>query len=70
MCSLMPNPSTTTVKLWLFVAIGLVCLTPLISSPVALLMGLLFTLFFIWAVKSGQYDDLDSPSTRILIEEE
>ncbi|WP_350432096.1 putative sulfate exporter family transporter [Shewanella sp. H8] len=38
----MPNPSTTTVKLWLFVAIGLVCLTPLISSPVALLMG--FTL--------------------------
>ncbi|WP_137224384.1 YeiH family protein [Shewanella sp. MEBiC00475] len=38
----MPNPSTTTVKLWLFVAIGLVCLTPLISSPVALLIG--FTL--------------------------
>ncbi|QDE33000.1 YeiH family protein [Shewanella polaris] len=38
----MPNPSTTAVKLWLFVAIGLVCLTPLISSPVALLIG--FTL--------------------------
>ena len=38
----MPNPSTTTVKLWLFVTIGLVCLTPLISSSVALLIG--FTL--------------------------
>jgi uncharacterized integral membrane protein (TIGR00698 family) len=29
-------------KLWLFVALGLFCLTPLISSPIALLMG--FTL--------------------------
>ena len=29
-------------KLWLFIAIGLICLTPFISSPIALLMG--FTL--------------------------
>lgn len=38
----MTNLSTTQYKMWLFVAIGLLCLTPLISSPVALLMG--FTL--------------------------
>ncbi|WP_434930910.1 YeiH family protein [Shewanella sp. HL-SH5] len=38
----MTNLSTTHYKMWLFVAVGLLCLTPLISSPVALLMG--FTL--------------------------
>ncbi|WP_434927549.1 YeiH family protein [Shewanella sp. HL-SH2] len=38
----MTNLSTTQYKMWLFVAVGLLCLTPLISSPVALLMG--FTL--------------------------
>ncbi|UCX03175.1 YeiH family protein [Shewanella glacialimarina] len=38
----MTNLSTTHYKMWLFIAVGLLCLTPLISSPVALLMG--FTL--------------------------
>ena len=38
----MTNLSTTQFKIWLFIAVGLLCLTPLISSPVALLMG--FTL--------------------------
>ena len=38
----MLNSATKNYKLWLFIVIGLFCLTPLISSPVALLMG--FTL--------------------------
>ena len=37
--------------------------------PIALLLGIGFTLFFIWAVKDGQYDDLDTPATRILFED-
>ncbi|UJF22365.1 YeiH family protein [Shewanella sp. OMA3-2] len=38
----MTNLSNPHYKMWLFVAVGLLCLTPLISSPVALLIG--FTL--------------------------
>ncbi|MCW3172201.1 putative sulfate exporter family transporter [Shewanella sp. FYR11-62] len=42
MSSLMLNSAVKNYKLWLFILMGLFCLTPLISSPVALLMG--FTL--------------------------
>ena len=38
----MLNSAVKNYKLWLFILMGLFCLTPLISSPVALLMG--FTL--------------------------
>lgn len=37
--------------------------------PIATLLVLSFVLFFIWAAKSGQFDDLDSPSKRILFED-
>ena len=30
----------------------------------------LFLIGFIWSVKSGQYDDMDSPSVRILFDNE
>ncbi len=43
------------IYLLLFVSLGLVCVI------VAL---------FIWTVKSGQYDDLDKPSFRILSDED
>ncbi len=38
--------------------------------PIALLLGLLGLVAFIWSIKSGQYDDLDGAAHRILIEED
>lgn len=35
----------------------------------SVLVALLFLIGFIWAVKSGQYDDTYSPSVRILFED-
>ncbi len=37
---------------------------------VSLLAAMVFLFLFIWAVKSGQYDDTYTPSVRILFEEE
>jgi cbb3-type cytochrome oxidase maturation protein len=34
--------------------------------PIALLLGATFAVFFVYAVRSGQYDDLDDPPERIL----
>ena len=34
--------------------------------PVALILGGIFVVLFILAVKSGQFDDLDDPPRRIL----
>ena len=36
---------------------------------VALIIGLGAWLFFLWAVKSGQYDDVEGPKYRMLDEE-
>lgn len=38
--------------------------------PAALLLGLLGLGAFLWALKSGQFDDLDGAAHRILFEEE
>ncbi|MCB0350907.1 MAG: cbb3-type cytochrome oxidase assembly protein CcoS [Bdellovibrionales bacterium] len=38
--------------------------------PMALLMGFIFIYLFIRVVRSGQYDDLDTPAIRILLDEE
>lgn len=38
--------------------------------PVALLLGLMWLVAFIWSLKSGQYDDLDGAANRILIDDE
>jgi cbb3-type cytochrome oxidase maturation protein len=35
----------------------------------SILVALLFLIGFIWAVKSGQYDDTYSPSVRMLFED-
>lgn len=40
------------------------------AIPIALLLGFLFLFLFIWATKSGQYDDLDTPSYKILIDDD
>ena len=38
--------------------------------PVALLLGLLGLLGFLWALKSGQFDDLDGAAHRILFDDD
>ncbi len=38
--------------------------------PAALFLGLLGLGAFFWSVKSGQFDDLDGSSMRILIDDE
>jgi len=38
--------------------------------PAALLLGLLGLLGFLWALKSGQFEDLDGAAHRILFEDE
>ena len=41
-----------------------------IALPLALLLALSGVVAFIWSVRSGQMDDLETPALRILIEEE
>ena len=37
--------------------------------PLALLLALIAILGFIWAVKKGQFEDLDTPSKRIFFDD-
>ena len=37
--------------------------------PMALLLGIGFVVAFLWATNKGQFDDLDTPSHRILNED-
>ncbi len=38
--------------------------------PVAIVLAIGFVAAFIWATRNGQYDDMDSPSVRMLHDEE
>jgi cbb3-type cytochrome oxidase maturation protein len=38
--------------------------------PAALLLGLIGLAAFLWALKSGQFEDLDGAAHRILLDEE
>ena len=38
--------------------------------PIALGLGLLGLLAFLWSLKSGQFDDLDGAADRILFDDE
>lgn len=38
--------------------------------PMALVLGALGVLAFVWAAKGGQYDDLDTPAYRPLIDDD
>jgi cbb3-type cytochrome oxidase maturation protein len=40
-----------------------------ILLPLALLVAGIMVALFIWAVRSGQYDDLETPAVRILFED-
>lgn len=41
-----------------------------ILIPIALLLGLTGLAAFFWAMKAGQFDDMDGAALRILIDEE
>ena len=38
--------------------------------PIALFLGLLGLAAFLWAMRSGQFDDLDGAAERILFDED
>jgi len=38
--------------------------------PVSIVLVIIVTLVFLWAVRSGQFDDLEGPAHSILHEEE
>ncbi len=40
-----------------------------IALPVALLLGAAAVAAFVWSVRRGQYDDLDTPPLRMLFDE-
>ncbi|SIS59877.1 cbb3-type cytochrome oxidase assembly protein CcoS [Insolitispirillum peregrinum] len=42
----------------------------LMLIPVALLLGLMGLVGFLWALKSGQFDDLDGAANRILYDDD
>lgn len=42
----------------------------LILIPVALSLGLVALIAFMWAMRDGQFDDLDGAAVRILFEDE
>ena len=37
--------------------------------PIAILLGFIWLLAFIWSLKSGQYSDLDGAAQRILLDD-
>lgn len=41
-----------------------------ITIPIAILMGLGALVVFLWALRSGQYEDMDGASERILDQED
>jgi cbb3-type cytochrome oxidase maturation protein len=44
--------------------------TIFVLLPLALLIAAIAVGFFIWAVRTGQFDDLDTPAVRILFDDE
>ena len=38
--------------------------------PIALLLGLIGLIAFLWALKSSQFDDLDGAANRILFDDD
>jgi len=38
--------------------------------PIAMLLVVLIVVIFMWAVRSGQFDDLEGPAHRVLTDDE
>lgn len=41
----------------------------IILLPLALGLGAFFLVFFLWAVTKGQYDDVETPKYRMLLDD-
>ena len=41
-----------------------------IALPVALLLAVAGVIAFIWSVRSGQMDDLETPAVRVLLDDD
>lgn len=41
----------------------------IVLIPLALGLGAIFLGFFLWAVTKGQYDDVETPKYRMLLDE-
>ena len=44
--------------------------TIFVLLPLALLIALIAVGFFVWAARTGQFDDLDTPPVRMLFDDE
>lgn len=44
--------------------------TIFVLLPLALLIAAVAVGFFVWAARTGQFDDLDTPAVRILFDDE
>jgi cbb3-type cytochrome oxidase maturation protein len=44
--------------------------TIFVLLPLALLIAAIAVGFFVWAARSGQFDDLETPAMRILFDDE
>lgn len=42
----------------------------LFTIPVALALGLFFLVAFMWALRTGQFDDLDGAAHRVLLNDD
>ena len=42
----------------------------LLTIPVALALGLVFLIAFLWALKNGQFEDLDGAAHRVLLDDD
>lgn len=42
----------------------------LVLVPIAILMGLVGLMAFLWSLRNGQYEDLDGAAERVLIDED
>ncbi len=38
--------------------------------PISLILILVIVLIFLWAIKSGQFDDLEGPAHKILMDDD
>lgn len=38
--------------------------------PIAVVVAIIIAAFFLWTVKSGQYEDLDSEAHRVLMDDD
>ncbi len=41
-----------------------------VLAPLALLLGTSAIIAFLWAVNKGQFDDMETPANRMLLEDE